>query len=186
MRYFTRLQVLMGGICLALLCVLIYEWMLPPSLAAVPALAGRVRVALAPLPMASPSPPIEAFDAINARPLFKPDRRPVDLPPPAQGAADAPPPTVSLIGVIIDGSRRLALLRVPQSPMAVSASVGDDVQGWHVAAVYADHVTLRLNTAEITIALNANRPSDTPSGQEQPPGSTKPASPAGTNNEQQL
>jgi len=189
MRYFSRLQLLFGAVCVALLCILVYEWLLPPTQAAVPFLASRTRIALAPLPLAGPSPPPNAFDAINDRPLFKPDRKPVTTAA-ETAAAPAPPPTVSLIGVIIDGQRQLAMLRVPESPLAVSASVGDEVQGWRVTAVYPDHVVLRLNTTEITVGLNANRPGDTAAGQGPMPGPVKPATPAAAgnnnNNEQQL
>ena len=184
MRYFTRLQLLIGAVCVALLCILIYEWLLPPAQASVPLVASRTHIALAPLPLAGPAAPPDAFDAINARPLFKPDRKPV--PTAAEtAAAPAPPPTVSLIGVIIDGQRQLAVLRVPESPLAVSASVGDQVQGWRVTAIYPDRVVLRLNTTEITVGLNVNRPGD--AGQGPVPGLPKPAGAGNNNNnEQQL
>ncbi|MBL6854210.1 MAG: hypothetical protein ISQ86_12550 [Alphaproteobacteria bacterium] len=187
MRYVTRLQLLLGGICFLLLGVLAYEWMIPPAKATVPALRGRTRVAVPPLPLANPSLPIEAFDVINARPLFKPDRKPVPPPPtPAEAAAaPPPPPTLSLVGVIIDGSRQLALLRVPQSPLAVSASVGDDVAGWRVTAVYPDHIVLRRDTTEMAFSLNSNRPSDLADDQAPPDRAKPPApSPGGISNEQ--
>lgn len=189
MRYVTPLQLLLGGICLVLLGVLTYEWMIPPAEATVPTLPGRTRIAVAPLPLANPSQPVGAFDVINARPLFKPDRKPVP-PPPTPGeavAAPPPPPTLSLVGVIIDGSRQLALLRVPQSPLAVSASVGDDVAGWRVTAVYPDHIVLRRDTAEMTFSLNGNRPTDPADDQAPaPPDHAKPPAPApgGISNEQ--
>ena len=57
MRYFTRLQLLLGAVCVALLCILIYEWLLPPAQASVPIVASPTPIALAPLALAGPSPP---------------------------------------------------------------------------------------------------------------------------------
>ena len=185
MRYLTHLQMVLGGVCVGLVCVLAYDWILPPALASVPAAPIRSRTGLPPLPLANPSPPLETFDAINARPLFKFDRKPIPPPPSTTNAERAPPPpTVNLIGVIIDGPRQLALLRVPQSPLAVSASVGDEVQGWHVTAVYPDHVVLSLNATEITVNLNANRASDTAAVSAPATEPPQPAAPVTRSNEQ--
>src|SRR6185437_9235561 len=118
----TPLQQGLAGLCGLL--VLILSWqLLAPSLATdVPAIAWHPRGLDMPLP-SIPPPPANTFARINERPIFSPTRKPV-TPTPKASEAPASPPDATLIGVIIDGQNRLALVRTSTSPLEVSLGVG--------------------------------------------------------------
>lgn len=108
------------------------------------------------------SPPSEAaFDIIDQRPLFVLDRKPVaaaELPGgPEKGTL--PPPNATLVGIISDAHKQLALIKTQGSPFANSVSVGMSVEGWQVSEIGVDHVLLRAGSTQITLTMNGARSS---------------------------
>lgn len=160
----TRAQVALAMLCLVLASLLAYETNAAPAAPDVPAARWQSPPAPAQLPIAPPLPPSQSFASIDARPLFNPARTPVASVDPAAKIVVPPPTDVSLIGVIIDGERRLALLRTPASPLEVSVAVGDSVSGWQVATIAPDHVVLHSGTTDFTVNLNSGRPGAAPDG----------------------
>jgi general secretion pathway protein N len=168
----SRSQIMLGILCLVLLTALAYESGLAPAAADVPAVRRQARDTAAPLALAPPPPPIESFAVIDDRPLFNPSRKPVAAPAAAALAAAPPPPPsdVVLIGIIIDGVQRLALLHTPASPLSISATVGATVGGWRIAAIEPDHIVLRSGATEFLLNLNSSRPASAqPSPMAPPP-----------------
>lgn len=86
-------------------------------------------------------PPAARFAALTQRPLFTPGRR-----PPAQAvdeAADetAPPPALTLVGVMAAGDARLALARTADGEV-LRLREDAEVQGWRVRRITARGMAL--------------------------------------------
>ncbi len=156
----TRPQIALGALCLLLALSCGYELVAPPPEVAIPVLRWRTVNASQPLAMAQPFPAVEAFAALDARPMFNPARKPIELPEDKPSALTAlPPPTdLALMGVIIGGDKRIALVRAGTSPVAESVIVGGQLSGWQVSAIEPDHITLHAGSNDYTINLHANRP----------------------------
>ncbi|WP_088344855.1 MULTISPECIES: hypothetical protein [Rhodomicrobium] len=95
---------------------------------------------------------IESLSATVERPLFAPSRRPApapDLtaaaPPPIAPPAPPPPapPNYTLLGVIKDGGRAVALLRNRDDGRNIRVEAGDVIGTWEIANVRAAAVSLR-------------------------------------------
>jgi hypothetical protein len=152
----SRNQILLAGLCSALALVLVYELAMPAAAIDVPAALWQPPPSPGPLAMAAPLPSAQSFSAIDTRPLFNPARKPVQAPPDSAAVAVTPPPSdISLIGVIIDGDRKLAMLRTPSSPLEVGVSLGSQINGWQVIAILPDRIVLRSGTTDYPIGLNA-------------------------------
>ena len=107
--------------------------------------AGTVRpVTPAPaklLPPVTPTPAEQAYPEVVARPLFTPTRRPA----PAQQVAAAPTfnrGQFQLLGVIIAGNSKTAMLREKASGKIHRVDLGREVNGIKVASIERDAVTL--------------------------------------------
>jgi len=107
------------------------------------------------IPISNPLVGIDKTSLANwvSRPLFAPSRRrPPPQAAPAQAAAAKPPPDYALIGVILNPSRTVALLRSVSSGANLHVEVGDTLSGWKVATVERNAVTLvRENDPEQVI-----------------------------------
>jgi len=163
-----RPQMLLIALCCALGAILTYEIAAPLGVIAVPTVTLRSSSAATVLPQRVVSlPPLAAFAAFNDRPIFSPQRKAI-APAPVGAAAMAPPPppVASLVGIIIDAQRRIAMIRTASSPLATAVAVGDTLQGWQVTEIAPDRVTLHQGTADDTIKLDANRPPPTAAADE--------------------
>ena len=98
--------------------------------------------------------PLGAFDKTQLenwvqRPLFAPSRKP---PPPQEAkTADEPPPSspdYQLLGVVLDANSAIAVLRRESTGAGVRVQVGDMIEGWLVAAVEREAVTLKRDEEE--------------------------------------
>lgn len=119
-------------------------------------------------------PPIEAissYDAISARPLFVPDRKPYVAPAPnAVPAAIAPvtlpPPTDLRLSAIVNaGGKQIALIQRGGGSSTERVAVGGEISGWSVVAIEKGSVTLDRSGTRHTLTLTAARsPSGAPGG----------------------
>ena len=126
------------------------------ALALWPFLPGRAPAEPAPITAATGDaaqklaslPPFAAFAETSARPLFSPTRRP------APGAAalgiDG---RYRLLGLVIAGSARHALVAPVAGGPARELGEGDAVDGWTVTRIERDRVTLASPMGEATLAL---------------------------------
>jgi hypothetical protein len=96
-------------------------------------------------PLAAQS--LDQLPAIVNRSLFSPSRRPPAAPPPVVQAPTAsalpsPPPSVILLGVVMDGQNARAVIRVGADNRLLRAQMGDEIDGWKVAQIDGRKVVL--------------------------------------------
>ncbi len=174
---------LLGVTALALAGLIAAQVIAPLPPVAADAAPAQVRLAPTIPPPAYMPPPEEQFADIDARPLFSANRARLAEAAPAAGAA-GPASDFALVGVLSDGTRSIALLRVKSTSVTASAEVGGIVNGWRVARIDPTAVTLRANGGEFVVPLDgpANRPPSQPlqPGTPDQPARTPPAAPAPT------
>lgn len=101
---------------------------------------------------------IAALGRILAAPAFFKSRAPYVPPAPAAVApaavvAIAPPPTVTVSGIVIDKRVKKALLITPVDNNGTWLSEGDQVMGWKVEAITSAGVSLRQNSSKIDVKM---------------------------------
>jgi hypothetical protein len=124
---------------------------------------GALAVAPAPSQPSTPSaradpafalPPLEAYRAIEARPLFWASRRPIAA---AEGAAAAPS-GLALLGVVEGKGETVALIRHGQPPQVERVHEGATVEGWTVTKVALGGVVLVNGGTEAELKPKAAPP----------------------------
>ncbi len=143
------------GAALALGGILVWQALAPVPPIEVPPASKMVhaKAEAPPLPVYEP-PPEERFAVINARSLFDPARQPVAEPPQA-GAQSLAPPELSLVGVAIGPVNSLAVLKRPDARPALTAKVGQTVDGWQLVRIAPGFVVFRANMTDYTVKLRA-------------------------------
>jgi hypothetical protein len=167
----TQPQIGLGLVCCLLLGGIAYNLAAPiPDADVAAAAPSGVPTTNIALPVFQP-PPAESFAEVNARSVFERDRGPVasDSAGPVSGSS-AEPPVATLIGVIIDGDRKLAMIRSSSSPVATSVAVGDSIEGWRVSEIDPDKIVLRSGTGSSVISLRQNHADAAPAPAAAPPG----------------
>jgi hypothetical protein len=147
-------QTLLAALCLLLAAGILYEVLAPlPEIERLP-LTSRP-VPTSPLPVWV-APSRQTFSAINERFVLDPQRRSVH---PSNTANDAPGPSpvLALVGVIIAGQTRLAIVRDGNEASAASVAVGGTIDGWQIAQIDSNRIVIRSGATDRTILLEANR-----------------------------
>lgn len=96
------------------------------------------------------------WDGNLSRPLFRPLVSTVESRLPASAAQDRAPqrPRLRLVGILLDGERRLAVVeRDPNGP-ATRIFQGDEVDGWRVGAIHRRAVSFQRDAAQFEIHLD--------------------------------
>jgi hypothetical protein len=102
------------------------------------------------------------YPAIAAHPLFYPSRTPWVPPPPSE-----PPPVVAapstlitynLVGVVVSGSMRSAMIRAAQANKTVTLSEGQELEGWTLKAITRER--LYFSSGEATYEMTRRKPSE--------------------------
>ena len=118
-----------------------------------------------PSPAMATRPPLDHFQAVVARPLFFPSRRP---PPPitreerkkkasTRAGKPAEKPPFSVMGIIIDGDLKVALIKpVVRDGEVMRIKEGEVVKGWTVSRIAADRVAVRRDDTESLVRLSDN------------------------------
>ena len=153
MPLLSRNHILLAGLCSLLAVSLAYAYVSTPAPPDIPVMRWPGAASAAPLPLAPPLPPVETFAAVDARPLFNPARKPVQPKPTAQAAA-ALPTDVTLVGVIMGGDRRVALLHTAGANYSTSVQIGATVNGWQVFEIDADRVVLKSGDSSYIVPLS--------------------------------
>ena len=173
------LPALLLGTALTLIGAIAYESLAPLD----PVIVETPRPSSSHVPpikaVAYTPPAIELFADLDARPLFTATRKPLQDPAQANGAA-APSSDFVLVGVIMGGTRAVALLRNKATSASMSAAVGDVVSGWRVARIDATTVTLHANGGDFVVPLDspASQPASPPLVAPPPPTPQQPLTPA--------
>lgn len=104
---------------------------------------------------------VSDIEAVLARPLFWQERKPVS--PPEEGsvaevevAVASPLRGIKLLGIVLKGDVRTALLRVEGS--VISAQVGQVIQDWTVEKVTAKEVSFVAGEEQTELSLVRERP----------------------------
>lgn len=96
------------------------------------------------------------LDSLTARPLFLPDRRPVETAEenesPTPDSAPLPPP-VRMLGYLNDGNQPRAILSTDPATPDVILREGEEYQGFTVVRIGRDQVVLRSEGKEITVNM---------------------------------
>jgi hypothetical protein len=165
-------QFALSGVCTVLLIILGYLLVAPLPEISVP----QVHVQSEPAEDDAPLPRFEApskaaFAEVDDRSLFNPARVRVNSTSIA-GATNATtlPSDISLVGVILDGEKKLALIKSPQAPLAVGLGVGSSIEGWQVTRVEPDRVALRAGGPEQELKLSDNKAPANATPNNGPPG----------------
>lgn len=117
----------------------------------------------APLRPGTPSarlPPLARYAEVVRRPLFSRTRRPAPVnAAETLGAAG----DFVLVGVVIDGSRREALIRHGRPGVLARLAVGQSVEGWTLRSVVSDRVVLAHGATRHELSLKDHPSARTPS-----------------------
>ena len=198
-RSTALLPLLLTALCAGLGWKIYDDWRAASDAAAAPAetvapVASEAAPAQADLALALPPP--ERFAVIVERPLFSPTRRPA--PPQAEvaqapgqparepgAAAEAEPPPVvdfTLVGIVIAGQERYALVERHADGRVVQVPEGGDVGGWFAVLIDPERAVFRNGAVEEELVLKyatpvpqdripprpAPRPQEQPEQAEQP------------------
>jgi hypothetical protein len=179
-RSTALLPLLLTALCAALGWKIYGDWRAAsadaaaaPAGTAAPAAASAAPLAAADLALALPPP--ERFAVIVERPLFSPTRRPAppqaavaqaeaepEEPPPEAGPpADVEPPPVvdfTLVGVVIAGSERYALVERHEDGRVVQVPEGGGVGGWFAVRIDPDRAVFRQGAVEEELQLKYATP----------------------------
>ena len=147
----------LGVLCALLLAASLFATWAPLPVVTASEYSDSPHAIERPLPTAFIPPPQSAFDAINERPIFSPERKPFAPDTVAGPSAAATPPSVALVGVILDGTTGMALIRSAASPLETAFSVGQTIEGWAVSEIDADKIVLTSGGARDEIKLEANK-----------------------------
>jgi type II secretory pathway component PulC len=103
-----------------------------------------------------------SYPAIAARPLFYPSREPWLPPPPAQPApvstAPSPLTNYALVGVIVSGHTRSALIKPPGGNKTITLGEGQELGGWTLQEITRDR--LRFAAGNASYDMNFLKPSE--------------------------
>ena len=125
-----------------------HEIVAPVELPQLPAVELQAKPQIAPSPQFSP-PTAQEFVGIDERFVLSPFRKQYKVPPVAPPPPPLPPPpNIALVGIVIDGQTRLAIVKLPGASTASSLTVGEMIAGWQVTRIESDHLALQAGTAE--------------------------------------
>jgi hypothetical protein len=154
-------NLLLALVCALLAGVVYLETQAAPGPAVAPPespVTAEPPVALPPAVAYRP-PETAAFSGVIERPLFAPSRRPPPgAPAPALEASDASPFELELVGVVISGEERVALVRQPGIQELLRVAVGRMVGGWEVESIEPDRVLFRSGDALKEVRLRDDTP----------------------------
>jgi len=153
----SQIRAVLTGLCALLLAAVVFEalapipdWQPPPpapvAIAAPPPLANTVI-----------TPSKDAFALIGQRDVFDPKRAPLKSAAAAAGGGATSIGDLTLVGIILDGDTKLALLRVPGEPQAVALKAGASLNGWQVVGIGSDRVTIQGADGQHVLVLNAGK-----------------------------
>jgi hypothetical protein len=175
-RRLTNAQVLLFALCALLGIALIYELFAPLRAYAPPAQDGAHGAFTVTMPALYTPPAFESFANVDERSVFNPLRTPIASDSGvATAAGDALPADLALVGVILDGATKMALLKSSTAPQVVAVPQGGVFEGWQVASVEADKVVFAAHGERQELKLSDNKPPAPAAGQDQPDAPDHPA-----------
>lgn len=157
--------VFLVAICAVLAAKVYDEWrrLQQPVTLDTAAVAAEDTTASPPLGPGLTVPDEHSFAAIVERPLFSPSRRPAQAAPaPASGTAEASqakaPLDIALVGTIISGNERVALVETMGDGKIVQVRERGEVSGWIALLIEDGHVVFRRGKTEEELVLRYEQP----------------------------
>jgi len=99
-------------------------------------------------------PPEPDYSAISKRPLFVAGRRmPPPAPEPAVAAAPTTAPLPSLVGIMIEPDKKMAVVKRVNDAKILSLEEGQSIDGWLLKDVKNSKITLQSGNNQQTLAL---------------------------------
>ncbi|HXZ02418.1 MAG TPA: hypothetical protein VEI03_20655 [Stellaceae bacterium] len=142
---------LLAGLCCALAAIVAVELGGEAGEGAPPPLAAAPPRPLPPLPAAFDLPPLASYGEVVERPLFSPARR---RPPEAAGQdLLGRSNSFVLVGVIISGAGRVALVEHGHPGEMARLAEGQTVEGWTLQSILPDRVVLQHGATEYELKL---------------------------------
>jgi len=89
----------------------------------------------------------ELIAVTTERPLFHASRRPMQAPV-AAPAPQAPELTLALVGIIVDGDARVALMRISNSPELYRVAAAGQLAEWQILQIADDFVEVRKGSED--------------------------------------
>lgn len=113
---------------------------------------------------------ISAYDEIIQRPLFNQDRKPFvpTVEPETVAAQPAPPPPpprrITLLAVLINAEKRMAIMRVEDSNKLFRVAVGGSIDSWRLKEVMPHSATLvkGAETRQLKLQISKSGTAQTP------------------------
>lgn len=110
-------------------------------------------------------PSLDGLSQTRDRPLFRPDRRPLEVPASADEEAAGPALSApgeaafapKLVGIVTGPDLDIALLRPSAGGAIVRLRPDDDLEGWRLDRIEARSVVFRKDDREVTIAIRQPR-----------------------------
>jgi hypothetical protein len=140
-------------------------WNVPPVNLPAPRgpLAAAEAAQAAAAPATTTAAAVASYPAIAAHPLFYPSRSPWRPPPPPPPKPPAPkaPPTLTkyaLVGLIVSGDTRIALIKPPGSEKTILLGVGQELNGWMLKEITRDR--LRFAAGDAGYDMTLSKPSE--------------------------
>jgi hypothetical protein len=97
---------------------------------------------------------LKEFTATRDRPLFTPGRRPPALPTSLRDVAPpAPPPNLTLFGILVGTDGPSAIVRGAPSEKVVHVRVGDQVDGWKIAQIGERQIVLSRDDRSVIFKM---------------------------------
>jgi hypothetical protein len=104
--------------------------------------------------MSGARPPEPDYSAISKRPLFIAGRRmPPPAPEPVAAAAPTTAPLPSLVGIMIEPDKKMAVVKRVNDAKILSLEEGQSIDGWLLKDVKNSKITLESGSTQQTLAL---------------------------------
>jgi hypothetical protein len=121
------------------------------------AMAARPQQANAPASDAVTPSVTPSYAAIAEHPLFYPSRMPWVPPPPPQpepvSTAPSPLTNYALVGVIVSGHTRSALIKPPGANKTITLEEGQELDGWTLQQITRDRLHFAAGSASYEMAF---------------------------------
>ncbi len=151
MRRASLLPTTLIALASMLAATLVYQLTAPAGEYEIPPTPRRAPVLSVSLPAPFTPPGIAQFAEIDERPLFVSERRPFkeerEAPPPEPRK----PPSATLVGVILDGNRKIAIAKV--GGRSVNLVPGAIIEGWSVVSIETDRVAFKVGDERYELRL---------------------------------
>jgi hypothetical protein len=156
---FTNAQVALLALCALLFAALIYELFAPLREYRPPAVDNSHAAYAIAMPAMYTPPAFETYANIDEKSAFNPLRTPIvtDSGGTATAAGDALPSDLALVGVIMDGPTKMALLKSSAAPLVVGVPEGGVFEGWQIASVEPDKVVFAAHGDRQELRLSDNK-----------------------------